>query len=739
MPATNVRVAYRPARVGFLLRADSLDDVHTAARLATLLWGGVYDPLIAVDDVEKASQLVARFRPDVLHAVAADETLDAVIAAHPHLGWPHALEYFNGRLTSHEGELPFLDVRPAISAIYSDLRQARASPWLRPTWADGEEAPLYSVLFGDYGLEDYVDWFVRGLHAGQIDIVQLPPGVDWTRTPLGVTAFALEPPFPPGGLTSDGVVLGDPASAADLALFWNLRAGGLDLAFWPREDVGNLQATAALRVTQLVARPAREPEPGFYLWSTTPWPQQSELPEALARALGEHERVLAHLNWDTFRQPLHLPQPVAADETSVLGVLEDDGYANARLSVPLPPSPFQGVEPELFQERLLTRMSLLVDSDQGHTLRLPYLPDLNDWYDREVTVVGDGARVEVSALSVFTRPRDSSLSLRLPERADVVRRVFARAGVTATPSAAGRAVDVVGAQLRGLQGARVLRAPGVRELLRTPKWRNWETALGTIARGGLPDQRNQTASDVLAALLERGALVAGLKLQCPNCRVRERYALDQLGEAMRCPRCRNTFAPTPRLQDSIWEYAASGFFADEGAHGAVPVLLTMMRLAQDTSIDRFIVSNHDLRADRVDCESDLLVLEQHHDGRLAVAVSECKDAGEIDQQDIENLAAVAERMHASGVECYLIFTTLRDEFTPAELDRFRAYREQLDGQWSHDTSAFESWPRPAPVLYTPRELGQWQVYPVGDRDGLPHEHLLGLRELAANSAARYLD
>jgi hypothetical protein len=279
----------------------------------------------------------------------------------------------------------------------------------------------------------------------------------------------------------------------------------------------------------------------------------------------------------------------------------------------------------------------------------------------------------------------------------------------------------------------------VRTLLRTPKWRNWKAALAEIDRGGLPDQRHQTPANVLETLLARGALVAGLKVQCPSCRVRERYALDQLGEEMRCPRCRNTFAPTPLLHDSIWEYAASGFFADEGAHGAVPVLLTMMRFAHDSSVVRFIVSSHDLRGDGIECESDLLLLEQHHDGRLAVAVAECKDAGEIDQRDLDNLAAVADRLHASGVECYLVFATLRDQFTPEEIARFRAHRDAVAGQWSLDTSTLESWPRPAPLLLTPRELGQWEFYPAADRDGLPHEHVFGLRELAANSAARYLD
>jgi hypothetical protein len=738
MPATNVRVAYRPVRVGFLLRAGSLDDVRAAARQATVLWGGVYHALMPVENVEQAQRLVAHFRPDVLHPVVADDTLAAVVAAHPQLAWPHSLDYFEG-FTPHEGELPFLDVRPAMGALYSELRLQRASPWLRPTWAENELAPLFAVLFGEYEDGDFAEWFMRALRGGQLDAGQLPPGLDWTRTPLGATGYALEPPFPAGGLTSDGVVIGDAHDPNDLALFWNLRATGADVAYWPREDVPPLQATAAAHVEQLLAAPRRGLDRGVELWSTSEWPRDYVLPDTLAAALGDSERVLARLDWDTFRQPLNVPQPVAADEVGVLGAVEDDGYGNARLSLALPPTPFHDAGPELFQERLLVRLSLLVDRDETHTLRLPYLPDLNDWYDRELTVVGDGVRVEVEAVAVFIAPRESSLSLRLARRAEVVRQVFARAGVEATPSAAGRAVDVIGDQLGGLQGARVLRAPGVRELLRTPKWRNWETALAEIARGGLPDQRNQTPADVLETLLARGALVAGLKLQCPSCRMRERFGLDQLGEEMRCPRCRKTFTPTPLLHDSIFEYAASGFFADEGAHGAVPVLLTMMRLAHDTSVERFIVSSHDLRGDGIDCESDLLVLEQHHDGRLAVAVSECKDAGTIDQRDLDNLAAVAERLRASAVECYLIFTKLRDGFTTEEIARFRAYRDGIADQWSHDASNLESWRRPGPILFTPRELGQWQPYPAADRNGLPHQHLIGLRELAANSAARYID
>lgn len=420
MPATNVRVAYRPVRVGFLLRNGSLDDVRAAARLATLLWGGVYHALLPVENVEQAQRLVARFRPDVLHPVFTDDTLAAVVAAHPQLAWPRSLDYFEG-FTPHEGELPFLDVRPAMGALYSELRLQRASPWLRPAWDESEVAPLFAVLYGEYEDGDFAEWFVRALRAGQLDAGQLPPGLHWTRTPLGVTAYALEPPFPPGGLTSDGVVIGDAGDPNDVALFWNLRATGADVAFWPRDDVPPLQATAAAHVEQLLAAPRRELDRGVELWSTSEWPQDYVLPDTLAAALGDSERVLAHLDWNTFRQPLNVPQLVAADEVGVLGAVEDDGYGNARLSLALPPTPFHDAGPELFQERLLVRLSLLVDRDETHTLRLPYLPDLNDWYDRELTVVRDGVRVEVEAVSVFVPTRESSLSLRLARRADVVR------------------------------------------------------------------------------------------------------------------------------------------------------------------------------------------------------------------------------------------------------------------------------------------------------------------------------
>jgi hypothetical protein len=132
MPTTSVRVAYRPARVGFLVRGGSVDDVRRAAQIASVLWGGVCNPMLPVETPEQGVALVQRFRPDVLYAIAEDAALTDVIGRFAHLEWPMALQHFNG-FTPNNGELPFLDIRPTITAIYEELRHYPASPWTLPT------------------------------------------------------------------------------------------------------------------------------------------------------------------------------------------------------------------------------------------------------------------------------------------------------------------------------------------------------------------------------------------------------------------------------------------------------------------------------------------------------------------------------------------------------------------------------------------------------------------------------
>jgi hypothetical protein len=177
---------------------------------------------------------------------------------------------------------------------------------------------------------------------------------------------------------------------------------------------------------------------------------------------------------------------------------------------------------------------------------------------------------------------------------------------------------------------------------------------------------------------------------------------------------------TPFLHDSTWVYRPSGFFAGGTSHGVIPVLLTMLRLKQDYSGQRILLSSHELIAEGTRCESDLIASEVLDDGRVAVALSECKDQGKIEPADIANLSGMALRLADRGIDGHVIFSTLREEFTASELDLFRQMQ-------------------PSPILFTARELCRSALYDRSTRTRVRHSFKRGLREMAENSADLYLN
>ena len=411
--------------------------MRAAARYASLLWGGVYHPLIPVVDEDQASRLIGAYRPDVLCSVVSDPALTTVMAAHPHLSWPRALEFFEGTIAPRADELPFLDARFAMRALEGDIQAGGGgSSWQHVVWAEADpEAALFAVLFGEYTHTEYVDCYLEALSAGRTSAGSIP--LTWRLAPLGVTSYGLQG-SPGRGSRERGVFLGESRDADDLAVFWNLRASGADVAFWPARDPGLLNRTAVEHVERLVAS-GREGE-SILLWSRF---FQIEIPEELAAAIGSEPHARAVVDSAARFVPRY-EYLVATPETGVLGVVEDDGYGTPRLSVALPASPFGLMRPEPLHEQLLVRVALRsAREEDDYTLRLPNLPDLNDSYDRALTLIRTGVRVGDEAVSVFVTPRDSSVAIRLAERSEIVREVFGRAAIAATPSAAGRAADVV--------------------------------------------------------------------------------------------------------------------------------------------------------------------------------------------------------------------------------------------------------------------------------------------------------
>ena len=125
-------------------------------------------------------------------------------------------------------------------------------------------------------------------------------------------------------------------------------------------------------------------------------------------------------------------------------------------------------------------------------------------------------------------------------------------------------------------------------------------------------------------------------------------------------------------------------------------------------------------------------------GFATVGIGECKAQGEVDRNDLENLSRIRTAIRQSGVECILIVAVLRDAFTDEELRVVRDFARECSAERSLSSSRYEYADAPGPILFTNTEL-ESDLGVLGRRDeSLPHPSPFSLRDLAENSAFRYL-
>ncbi|WP_448590307.1 hypothetical protein, partial [Thermodesulfobium sp.] len=89
MASINLSIKYRPVRIGFLVRDGSIDDLVKAAGINTLLWGGIYNPIIPVSTNSKfAEQLMNLFSVDILFPISHTKEIDDLIKKYSFLRVP---------------------------------------------------------------------------------------------------------------------------------------------------------------------------------------------------------------------------------------------------------------------------------------------------------------------------------------------------------------------------------------------------------------------------------------------------------------------------------------------------------------------------------------------------------------------------------------------------------------------------------------------------------------------------
>jgi hypothetical protein len=746
--SVQIDVGFRPLRIAWCIRSSSWEDFRQALRLTHTLWGGRFNPIIPISDGDQtfARSLIEFYRVDLMQPVTDQEMLHAFINSVPHRQVRYREEIYADRRYP-----TFLDISHPIRRIYEMKLDEGERRRLRAThvrWEEGDPlGDLFLTTFGDFphpeGRQpDYAGMFAALVPSRRLILPDevVPADSLGYYTPNALTGFDLKGGDAPE-LFPSGFYVGDARRLDNLIHFWNLRAAGLDLVFYDPSRADRFTELRDRRRSGLEKRPNLRSgfNPRIAVWYD---PVEGDIDtDAFGKNLALS--AVSAATWNGLN--LSASNPHFGSKT-VLGTLSDrDG--RVRVTFALPESPVGRSDNDSDWQRLVVTARVYTDAtDDDTTFQVPNLPTLHPFLTQYLHLGGTDVRVSRFEVGLIEKVRTESLTLRGLDRRDLIKEVFATAGIEASPSQAGLVGSRLIHQMGGLQGCRVFKIAGVRALIEAyspfqsftrsaaiQRIRSVDPSTGisqfTRYEGLFLEPRDGgklRSEDAFRYLVRQDVFRVGLRFVCPRCELDFWTPLDSARTQMECEYCGNPFNVADQLRDRDWAYRRSGLFGrEDNQEGGIAVALTLQQL-HATLDDRWIAYTNalSLRGAGIisDCETDFAVLSQTIGGEVELLIGETKTRKEISAADVENLTRVADALQNNGIRPYIVFSKLAD-FTDAELQRFQEVQ---------DCHA------PRLILLTPRELEPYAIYSeiAGELQRRPT--ILSAADMAAVSSEFYL-
>ena len=690
MQAQSVRVNYRPTRIGFCIRSESIDDLRRALLLTHTLCGGRFNPLIPVGE-DIAPHLVRAFRADILYPVADDNRLHNFISGFPHLRWPdfdqHLFQQENG------GAHPaFLDIYHQVGHIFEDHVKGQQAPRLRAklfTWDNTD--PLRDVMlayFGSYADKsevgrNYNALVVENLRGETVKLSaneNIPPDAFTALSPSAITRYDLHWDRPRMTKAQHGIYVGRASNFTDLLTFWNMRAADIELVFYDPSHADRLGPLKDAFISHLEERPTGplESDDRVGIWSKSP--------DAITEEQNWGTRpIFCSVNANTWRNPRFRPPQMQYDPQWAFSSVSTDRMP-PELTFQLPKKLFYETH-WLPAQKFVASVklpSLYNRANEKWTFRTPFLPELNEFLGRAVLFNARRARSEIDGLAIIADTNTQDLTIRALEKKAVVAKVLEAFGMKAMPSSAGRITERLLQQMGGPQGCRVFKITGVRKLIESygPLQSFKRSAAIQMIRDIDPvtsqprfsdfeslyieprEKPRLTPDDVFSFLLKKGVFRTGLDLRCPNCELDFWIHLDDISTEVPCELCNARFNITTQLKDRDWTYRRSGIFGkDDRQQGAIPVALTLQQIDTTIHLDPAItVTSMEIESASdsfKSCESDLILLTNSYDDRIALLIGECKGGkpeNAITEDDVLKMTALADAFPQDRIQAFIIFS-----------------------------------------------------------------------------------
>lgn len=743
MDTLRLNISYRPIRICWAISVGDFDALRIAVRTNYALWGGRFNPIVAVEHSEEACAIVSRFRPDVILPVGKSEAITNFIKKYPHLISP----FYHDQVLCGQGSEAFsqaLDIHNLVHFYSSKNDWAVLKGKGAAIYKWDENDPLSDVLMMQLGQYpkvankhiDYDAIFQAGLDAARIDIdpiAPLPTRVLELVNICYLSRYGLVPkqPYIP---EHPGFYHGDASDFTDLLTFWNLRANHLPLVFIDKRCEHRFENIIALvkgHFHESVAATSLNRKQWCTIWHRQDVfdPEERSIPAIF----GDGDFAYRDISRYSWEESLQVPPIYFSDATTVLAVVSDS--PKPKVSFALGDRPFSS-EGWFYRQLAVASIRSPVGfyARDDYTLSLPYLPEMNEFFARAIYYFYNRLRCEREGFGLIIDASASDISISPLATIDLFKKVFEFAGFTASVSSGGLIAKQLISQMGGLQGGRVFKIPGVRRLIKTygPSASFTKRSAHRLIGGKDPENPNASFSDhedlvieyraagaklspedVFRYLVNKRLFRIGADLKCPTCQLHNWYSVDDLRQSLVCQMCGEDFDATTQLVDGEWTYRRSGVLgAERNAQGAVPVALALQQL--DVTIRSFFgLRSYSLSLDlksakgelQSKCEVDFAwLLPSQGQSRAVLIIGECKDKGSaptrdkdgatINSVDIDNLRAVADAFPRERFEVYILLAKLCP-FTTSEIEMAKSLNSEY---------------RKRVILLTDRELDPYFVF-----------------------------
>lgn len=533
-----------------------------------------------------------------------------------------------------------------------------------------------------------------------------------------------------------GIYIGDENDFCDLLYFWNLRASGLFIEFLPKNKIERFKEFIKTSIEKLDNTPNRNPniEDWINVYCRL---LNDEVKEIIKEFQSKKHFVFSHCNEISWNGLNIKPADFYFAWEHVLASV-DKSYDRYVVSVSLPEKKFiANKDGDVGWQHLAVSIDPIGEFGYPeHTLKPPYIRQLNEFYSQEIVFDPWKLRIEKDGIAEIIKVIDNSLFLYPISHQGLIQKIFELAGLKSEISQAGLITKRIIEKMGGVDGGRVFKIEGVRKLLQDFKTDK------SISRGEAtkiiwnnekfkkyeklyiePREKSKLATnDVFDFLLKKDFLRAGLELICGHCKLSNWLSLQELDDVWTCNYCGDVNKTSLQLKDrGDWKFRKSGLFAkDNNQEGAIPVILTLLVFLRIFDFPEFIYSpSLKLENGDMSCEIDFCILQYKRGDKIQLGIGECKnEGGIIDQKDVGNLKIVRDKIKKLNIDCYLVFSKVSWKFEQLEIDLFKKLKE-------------ENTPI---ILLTNKELEPYRPYwEIKEVDNLPEKYPLDMAGMSKNS------